>query len=60
MSECNRCHCQIAVGEDETCWWCIEPLCYECWDLYGHCGHEEAERFNEYARNVNQPDGLDV
>jgi len=40
---CNRCHKLIAPDEHESCFWCIEDLCYECWDMYGHCGHAEAD-----------------
>ena len=52
---CNRCGAPIAPGKDESCWWCIEALCYSCWDEYGHCGHTEADEWNERARRVPQP-----
>lgn len=54
--ECGRCGKPIWDLDDaETCWWCTGPLCYECWEEYGHCGHPEAEAMNEYARSVPQP-----
>jgi len=53
--KCNRCGAPIAPGKDESCWWCIEALCYSCWDEYGHCGHTEADEWNEKARRVPQP-----
>ena len=50
--KCNRCGKGLAPGEDEACWWCIEPLCFKCWDRVGHCGHPEAEAVNERARGL--------
>jgi len=51
---CNRCNVEIEDGREEFCCWCTSPLCYECWDEYGHCGHEEADLVNEEARKVEQ------
>jgi hypothetical protein len=51
---CERCKCQILFSEAETCWYCLKSLCFECWDLHGHCGHPEAAEINERARQVNQ------
>ena len=31
-------------------------MCSDCFEDYGHCGHPEAERQNELARNVCQDD----
>lgn len=52
---CGRCQKEIDKEESEICWYCIDWLCSECWDLYGHCGHKEADEANERARQVNQP-----
>ena len=54
--KCNRCGMPIEPGKDESCWWCIEALCYSCWDEFGHCGHTEADEWNERARRVPQPE----
>jgi len=43
MTECNR--CKTIIDETEACWWCLGPLCPECWDEYGHCGHPEAAEY---------------
>ena len=43
MTECNR--CEKPIDETEACWWCLSPLCPECWDQYGHCGHPEADEY---------------
>jgi hypothetical protein len=51
---CRRCRKEAGYDPD-VCWYCLEPLCEECWDKYGHCGHPEAEAINEKARQVNQP-----
>ena len=47
---CGRCKAKIIVKNAETCWYCTGWLCADCWDEYGHCGHLEAERVNELAR----------
>ena len=49
MTECNRCKKQIKHDEEESCWYCLEDLCYECWDKYGHCGHKKADEINARA-----------
>lgn len=46
---CRRCGAN-AGHDPEVCWYCSGPLCVECWDKYGHCGHSEADRANEAAR----------
>ena len=38
-------------GEPESCWYCTGPLCFRCWDRFGHCGHPEADKINEEARS---------
>lgn len=53
---CGRCGKEVIPYEAEVCWYCLAPLCFECWDLYGHCGHARAEEINEAARKVNQPE----
>lgn len=52
---CGRCGKEGTLDEMEACWYCLGPLCSECWDKYGHCGHQRAEEMNEAARKVNQP-----
>jgi hypothetical protein len=52
---CGRCSISLSEKESETCWWCTGELCYSCWDEYGHCGHEEADRSNELGKAVPQP-----
>lgn len=39
---CGRCKVDITRGSDEICWWCRGILCFDCWDIFGHCGHEDA------------------
>lgn len=53
--QCGRCKRVVFPGEDETCWYCLDILCFDCWDRYGHCGHPEADKANEAARKVKQP-----
>lgn len=48
---CGRCRKEIP--EAETCWFCMGDLCAECWELYGHCGHEDADRLNRASRMLN-------
>jgi len=55
MLPCSRCGKYISMKEAESCWYCLAELCYECWDKYGHCGHKEAGKANEKARQVPQP-----
>jgi hypothetical protein len=44
---CGR--CQIAIEQGEPCWYCEQPLCVDCWEDEGHCGHPEADGINEVA-----------
>lgn len=57
MVQCGRCFKMMAKDDAEICWYCINWLCYDCWDNYGHCGHIEADRINQEARSVKQPSG---
>lgn len=43
---CGSCKRPITTGEDESCWFCDNYLCYYCWEYCGHCGHEEADAIN--------------
>lgn len=52
---CGRCGKKIFDDSWETCWWCAGPLCVDCWEEYGHCGHPEADEANRKAREVKQP-----
>lgn len=52
-SACRRCNA-TTDGVPDMCWWCSGPLCNDCWDRYGHCGHEQvklADELGELARN---------
>lgn len=53
-AQCGACSKTIPATEAESCWYCQGDLCPSCWDEYGHCGHEEAERFNERIRKEVQ------
>jgi len=46
---CGCCGVFIPSGRDELCWYCEGPLCADCWELEGHCGHPEADALNEVA-----------
>ena len=56
--ECGRCHRHVLDGE--VCWYCDGCLCYDCWKIYGHCGHREAEEMNARGRGPQRlhPKGL--
>lgn len=51
-TRCNRCGRVIAIDEAGACWWCNADLCFDCWDLYGHCGHPDADRFEANLREA--------
>jgi hypothetical protein len=51
MIQCNRCKAWVDSGTEQSCWYCVEPLCYRCWDDFSHCGHKEADEANEKAKN---------
>ena len=40
--QCARCKKPIDDRNAEYCVYCDGPLCYDCWDEYGECGHREA------------------
>jgi len=46
---CGRCGGAIPPGRDELCWFCEGPLCVDCWEDSGHCGHPEADALSEAA-----------
>jgi len=50
LVKCGRCQVELCPVGAETCWWCLGPLCVDCWDEHGHCGHPEADAANERAR----------
>ena len=52
--KCNRCDSEIDDGADESCWFCLAPLCFECWDSVGHCGHTRADTMNNATREFNR------
>lgn len=47
---CTHCLTLILPGHEERCWWCTAPLCVDCWEVLGHCGHQEAEALNASIR----------
>ena len=49
VTTCGRCGRDVVAAMAETCWYCIEDLCSDCWDEYGHCGHAEADETNRLA-----------
>lgn len=49
---CGRCKIDVPSGREETCWYCLAALCSPCWELLGHCGHEEAESLNRLSREL--------
>ena len=53
---CGRCKKELGYDLDnyEVCWFCLHPLCDDCWDFYGHCGHKKADEMNEKARKANE------
>lgn len=51
MSACGRCQRPVAKSVAEACWFCSGPLCGECWEQYGHCGHPEAYRIDAKIRS---------
>jgi hypothetical protein len=53
---CARCKKELAPGTEEYCWFCDSALCFECWDLKGHCGHPEADVINN-ASNLTDIEG---
>jgi len=58
VTACGRCGARVSshkatyvpAGTWESCWYCLGPLCYPCWDELGHCGHRGAEAINEASR----------
>lgn len=40
---CGKCGFVISESVGECCWFCTGWMCSECWDIYGHCGHKEAD-----------------
>ncbi len=58
FSHCGRCGKELCEPYSaDVCFYCIAPLCHDCWDGYGHCGHPQAVKMNEEARAVIQPKG---
>ena len=47
--KCGRCKKRIKGGP-QYCWFCPDPLCYDCWNEHGHCGHAEADAINAECR----------
>lgn len=46
---CNRCGEPVDY-QPEVCWLCFGPLCSECWEQLGHCGHPRADAANRVMR----------
>ena len=44
MSVCNK--CAKETNEPESCWYCTDDLCSDCWEEWGHCGHYQAYEKN--------------
>ena len=43
---CGQCGSAVRPEVAEHCWFCGGPLCGDCWEAIGHCGHAEAFRLN--------------
>ena len=41
--ECSRCRGPLAAYSEDRCWWCLAPLCEECWIDPGTCAACEVE-----------------
>jgi len=48
--------CKKPVSDPEYCWYCDGPLCSECWEAKGHCGHPEADEINRQS-NLTDAEG---
>lgn len=53
---CRRCGKEVPQGHEERCWYCMGPLCVDCWDQFGHCGHPEADAINDRMAQAGKPD----
>jgi len=51
---CRRCQMPLVLADAEICWYCEGPLCYNCWDKFGHCGHAEADKVNAQAQAIDE------
>lgn len=47
---CGGCGRDMHADVAEYCWYCSGPLCGDCWERVGHCGHAEAYRADENIR----------
>lgn len=47
---CGRCEVAVSDETAEWCWWCVGPLCSQCWETVGHCGHPEADTVNRASK----------
>ena len=57
--QCSRCGQSLRYDQTERCWWDFAPLCGDCWERYGHCGHAEADQVNGQIRaHYAQQQGL--
>jgi hypothetical protein len=54
LVRCGRCGKVVEADKAEACWWCQADLCFNCWETIGHCGHDEAEVWNDAARLVDR------
>lgn len=55
---CGRCRKQIPHGEEEACWYCGHPLCGDCWDEYGECGHKGVATVQALSNAVQESRGI--
>ena len=40
-AEVHNCgKCDKKITEFEACAYCLNPLCSDCWESWGHCGHQ--------------------
>jgi len=50
---CGNCGGDVRKSLAEFCWYCSGPLCGDCWETTGHCGHPEAyQKDRELVRRL--------
>lgn len=49
---CGYCGLGVRGDQAESCWFCSGPLCDVCWEVIGHCGHEDCFRQDAEIRRM--------
>lgn len=55
--KCGGCGAPVTAAAD-ICWYCNAPLCWDCFEEVGHCGHPEAAALNQAASDRQSGDPL--